>query len=71
MLVLIHFYSFVCPFPLSFIRDVLDIIALLPYLLKETNVSAWSPVDPSVASSVGRPHAVLATWVSLLKAASH
>lgn len=63
---LTHFYSFVCPFPLSFIRDLLDIITLLPYLLKEMNVSARSPMDPSVVSSM-----VLVTWVSLLKAASH
>lgn len=30
----------------SFIRDLLDIIILLPYLLKEMNVSVQFPVDP-------------------------
>lgn len=40
-------------FLLSFIRDLLDSITLLPYSLKETNVSARSPVGP---------HLQLAVW---------
>jgi hypothetical protein len=53
------------------IRGQLDIITLLPCLLKEASVSMQFPVDLACNSQHGLPHTMLATRESLIKAYLH
>lgn len=55
---------------LSLIRGLLDIITLLPCLLKKISVSMQFPVGPTCSSQRGLPHAMPVVQASLIKAYS-